>query len=45
MPGRFQFIGQFLSPIRIAAFDYLGFQARHRLADRAGQYCFLLDNP
>jgi len=35
----------FLSPIRIAAFDYLRFQARHRLADPSGPYCFLPDKP
>src|SRR5580692_10184346 len=30
--GQFQLIRRFLLPVRIAAFDYLRFQARHRLA-------------
>jgi hypothetical protein len=34
-----------LSPVRIAAFDYLRFQARHRLSDPVVAYCFLPDKP
>jgi hypothetical protein len=35
----------FLSPIRVAAFDYLRFQARHPLPGPVGPYCFLPDKP